>query len=188
MLNARHPIWQIPNATLITIGESWSANANGEFLAVLLDQLLNKRGRDFRPTLNAIIQRLANYLVKNCALIFDHNCFDAGSTNIESDRCLRLHLDRFVEGKTRCNQKRLLLAQTDMIIREWDGARAVKSTGFAGPCAPWSRTNYGGPVRGSFPRVTLPRDLRSVTKLLTACSPSWKGMGLSSDEPGPGAS
>src|SRR5258708_20858311 len=128
MVNDRHAIWKIGNRTSTTIGEAWSANANGEFLAVLLDQLLNKRGRDFRPTLNAVIQRLANYLVKNCALIFDHHCFDAGSTNIESDRCLALHLDRLVEGKTRCHQKRLLLPQTDMIIREWDSARALKST------------------------------------------------------------
>jgi hypothetical protein len=116
-LNARHPVWQIPNAALIAIGESGRADTNEEFLAVLLDQLLNQSLRHLRPTLDAIIQRLANYLVKHGSLIFDHDCFDAGSTNIESDRRLSLHLDRFVEGKTRCNQKRLLVAQTDMIIR-----------------------------------------------------------------------
>ena len=58
-------------------------------------------------------------------LIFDHDCFDAGSTNIESDRRLSLHLDRFVEGKTRCNQKRLLVVQTDMIIRR-NGAATTR--------------------------------------------------------------
>jgi hypothetical protein len=116
-LNARHPVWQIPNTALIAIGESGRADTDGEFLAVLLDQLLNQSLRYLRPTLDAIIQRLANYLVQHCSLVFDHDCLDAGSTNIESDRRLCLHLGRFVEGKAGCNQKRLLAAQTDMIIR-----------------------------------------------------------------------
>jgi hypothetical protein len=102
-LNPRHPVWQIPNASLIAIGKSGSAHANEEFVAVLLDQLLNQVLRHLRPTLDATIHGLADDLIKDCALIFDDNCLDARSTNVESDRCLRLHLDRFVEGKTRCN-------------------------------------------------------------------------------------
>ena len=102
-LNPKHPVWQIPNAFLISIGKSGCANANGEFLAILPDQLLNQSLRHLRPALDAIIHGLANDLIKNCALIFDDDCLDARSTNIEPDRCLRLHLDRFVEGKTRCN-------------------------------------------------------------------------------------
>src|SRR3981189_1677351 len=90
-LNARHPVWQIPNAALIAIGESGRADTDEEFLAVLLDQLLNQSLRHLRPTLDAIIQRLANYLVKHGSLIFERGCFDAGSTNIESDRRLCLH-------------------------------------------------------------------------------------------------
>jgi hypothetical protein len=124
-LYAKHPVWQIPNAALIAIGKSGRADTNGEFLAVLLDQLLNQSLRHLGPTLYATIQRLANYLVKHGALILDYDCFDAGSTNIESDRRLCLHLDRFVEGKTRCNQKRLLVAQTDMIIRR-NGATTTR--------------------------------------------------------------
>jgi hypothetical protein len=121
--DARHPVWQIPNAPLIAIGESGRADTNGEFLAVLLDQLLNQSLRHLRPTLDSIIQRLANYLVQHCSLIFDHDCLDAGSANIESDRRLCLHLGRFAEGKAGCNQKRLLAAQTDMII--WRNAPAT---------------------------------------------------------------
>ena len=102
-LNPKHPIRQIPDASLITIGKSGSANANEEFLAVLPDQLLNQSLRHLRPTLHAMIPRLANDLIKNCAIILDDDRLDACPTNIESDRCLRLHFDRFIEPKNRCN-------------------------------------------------------------------------------------
>ena len=83
--------------------QSGSANANEEFLAVLPDQLLNQGLRHLRPTLPAIIPGLANDLIKNCAIIFDDDRLDACPTNIESDGCLRLHLNRFIDRKNRCN-------------------------------------------------------------------------------------